>query len=408
MGVCTSLLNSNKPHNVEIFINREKKFSLYAPENKKIKSILKSNCSGILLKDADFQINMLNDKLNVTITNIEDYRKETRLKGTLAKSLLQMTLSEAFKEREKPYRLNFDYVGLNVPKLYKEEYYKSKIFGMPVYHRDKLEIRCIDKENGSRTSNTFDFVENKSLRVFTNFSGVCNAKDCLYISGGDFEGVSQANAEIPNGQSKFIKVNLTDFSLTELPELLKPRLGHTMVYLPEWYIYIIGGNHLETEIYDIRDKKLTPDSKLNVERSEPAVCLVNESLLYAFCGYNKTGYLNSIEKCNIRTIEKKWTLVDLKININPGVYSVAFNSDLIYLMGGDCRKDKDSKICDYEINFDTMVVKEIKSHKSHKTFEKLFTPVDKTSSYLFSLFYEDEMNSMVIFEHGQVRKMKSI
>ena len=73
----------------------------------------------------------------------------------------------------------------------------------------------------------------------------------MFISGGEDE--SNSN----QGQNLFIKINLEEIASKELNyssliSLKYKRYWHSMIFIPEKYIYIIGGpGTKETELYDI-------------------------------------------------------------------------------------------------------------------------------------------------------------
>ena len=87
------------------------------------------------------------------------------------------------------------------------------------------------------------------LKTVNQFSAYCNALNKLYISGGEL-----SNNIITDS---FLSIDLTQvqqniFVPTQLCNLRKKRYWHSMIYIPEKYIFIIGGpNEVDVELYDI-------------------------------------------------------------------------------------------------------------------------------------------------------------
>ena len=99
----------------------------------------------------------------------------------------------------------------------------------------------------------------------------------------------------------------------ELPKLNKARSLHSMIYIPKKYIYIVGGGILETELYDLKEKSIKMKNKMNEIRNKCSLIVMNNSLLYAFCGTSLDGkFLNTVERCNLRSGKRIWSYVKYK------------------------------------------------------------------------------------------------
>ena len=51
--------------------------------------------------------------------------------------------------------------------------------------------------------------------------------------------------------------------------------NHSMIAIPGNYVFIVGGQNKETFYYDLNENKFYGWKKLNKERIEPALILVN-------------------------------------------------------------------------------------------------------------------------------------
>ena len=65
------------------------------------------------------------------------------------------------------------------------------------------------------------------------------------------------------------------------------------------------------ELYDIKKKEIIIDSKMKEIRNECTLFVMNNSVLYAFCGISPEGsFLTTVEKCNLRQKDRSWSYVN--------------------------------------------------------------------------------------------------
>ncbi len=65
------------------------------------------------------------------------------------------------------------------------------------------------------------------------------------------------------------------------------------------------------ELYDVKKKEISFDSKMNEMRNESTLFVMNNTFLYAFCGISPDGsFLKTVEKCNLRQNERSWSFVN--------------------------------------------------------------------------------------------------
>ena len=244
-----------------------------------------------------------------------------------------------------------------------------------------------DKTNNSTLS--FEYSTNiyLQLKSINQFSAYCNAINKLYISGG----------EISNNQASdnFICVDLNEVSQnifvpSQLCYLKKPRYWHSMIFIPKKYIFIIGGpNETDVELYNIDTNISTIDSKLNSERCEPSLILVNNKFLYAIFGFHLyESFINTIERCNIHKKRREWEMVDYKLsntqNIVRAFFGVSYVSNNIILVS-DKESQNDLKpnyiLTPGRGNMDTISDEGILNSRSSRLFaEKFFIPFTETES----------------------------
>lgn len=182
------------------------------------------------------------------------------------------------------------------------------------------------------------------LSKLNQTSSCCNGDNKLFISGGIDE-----NNEIVD---KLWKFDLVDYSVEE-PIQIKPKNGHSMIYIPDQYIFLVGGNDESTLYLNIEDSKVENWANLNKKRIEPALIQVN-NFLYVFDNVNKNEEINdfeiTFEKTNLLSSRPTWELIRpnlaseiLGTKIIPKFFGVSKESeeDIIFL-GGNILDEHDN------------------------------------------------------------------
>ena len=251
--------------------------------------------------------------------------------------------------------MKYSYKGLNIPENAIEAYRKdNKIIGSAIMDSTDI-FGIITYEINTRSLNPYYYQRNEypELIYFNSFTAYCNAKNCLYFSGGEKE--QSYEVEEKSAQyNEFISIDLTKLSsnndkleINQLPNLNVPRTWHSMIFVPNKYIFIVGGSNTKTvELYDMEEKKLTKDSELNEERCEATLCLVNNIYLYAFYGFFlHKDYNNSIERCNLLKEERKWediyAVEKSALRFKPSFFAISyFKNDLLLIGGNDAGEEE--------------------------------------------------------------------
>jgi hypothetical protein len=231
------------------------------------------------------------------------------------------------------YIITMKYLGLDLPKDVRKAYQKINLIGAPRYETDPFEIIYYDKRTNKADLHTLADCE--ELKEFSYFSSHCNGNDRLYISGG--EKVTTGDHKPPI--SNFVSVDLANGQVKRLKNLLTPRYWHSSIYIPNKFVFIVGGaNEKSVELYDIDNDEITKDSMLFEERSEPSLCCVDNAFLYAFCGFKfKINYITSIERCNLQVKERTWELINYRPSgsvITVNFFATAYHQDNILFLGG--------------------------------------------------------------------------
>ena len=312
--------------------------------------------------------------------------------------------------------MKYSYKGLNIPENAIEAYRKdNKIIGSAIMDSTDI-FGIITYEINTRSLNPYYYQRNEypELIYFNSFTAYCNAKNCLYFSGGEKE--QSYEVEEKSAQyNEFISIDLTKLSsnndkleINQLPNLNVPRTWHSMIFVPNKYIFIVGGSNTKTvELYDMEEKKLTKDSELNEERCEATLCLVNNIYLYAFYGFFlHKDYNNSIERCNLLKEERKWediyAVEKSAIRFKPSFFAISyFKNDLLLIGGNDAgeeeRYDYLYKLENEEDKKDEILDYKFESKEKINIFkDKFFMPIDNNKAVNIPLSIGGEIKVFIL------------
>ena len=207
------------------------------------------------------------------------------------------------------------------------------------------------------------------------------------------------------------KLDNFNLYLQELPKLIVKRSWHSMIFIPNQYIFIVGGINTKTvEIYDIDEKRIYLDSELKETRCEPTMCLVNNIYLYAFCGfYPLLNFNENIERCNLLKNKREWEYIEYSNKISASFFGVSYyKDDEILLISSKNNQDDDNKSYSVKIGKDedsSIEINEIVlQYNDMRTFkDKLFYPVtDEFSANLPLIVGENKPVLILNIETGDI------
>ena len=254
---------------------------------------------------------------------------------------------------------------------------KPNIFGLFIFN----------KLNNSTLS--FEYSTNiyQQMKTVNQFSAYCNALNKLYISGGDL-GNNQITDTFMCIDLNQVQQNI--FLPTKLCNLKKMRYWHSMIFIPEKYIFIIGGpNEMDVELYDMEKNVSVIDSRLNTDRCEPSLILVNEKYLYTFFGFQLyESFINTIERCNINRKHREWEMVNYRLNNTQNLVKAFFGVSYVgnnIILVSDKENQNDLKpnyvLSPGKDNCDVLSDEGILNSKSPRLFgEKFFIPFTEEES----------------------------
>ena len=319
--------------------------------------------------------------------------------------------------------MKYTYKGLDITENAIQSYIENNtIIGSAILdNTETFGIITYDNKNNTLNSYSYQRSEYPELTYFNSFTAYCNAKNCLYFSGGEKEQPYEVE-ENSEKYDEFYCLDLTELNrgenklvLNQLNKLNEPRTWHSMIYVPNKYIFIVGGNTKQVELYDIEEKKLTQDSELNEFRCECTLCLVNNMYLYAFCGFLlHKDYINSIERCNllkeVRTWEKINTIEKCNVQFKSSFFAISyFQGNDLLLIGGNDNGEEQRFDYLYKVGKkenETDVIEEYKLELKDKVSifkDKLFIPTSDNKAINIPLIIGEEIKVITLdMESGEI------
>ena len=314
--------------------------------------------------------------------------------------------------------MKYSYKGLDIPENAIEAYVKdNKIIGSAIMDNTET-FGIITYEIATRSINPYYYQRNEypELIYLNSFTAYCNAKNCLYFSGGEKEQSYETEENLIK-YNEFISIDLTKLStnkdkleINKLSNLNEPRTWHSMIFIPNKYIFIVGGSNTKSvELYDIEEKKLTKDSELNEIRCESTLCLVNNSYLYAFYGFFlHNDFYNSIERCNLLKEERKWEYIyaieKSELKFVPSFFAISyFKNDLLLIGGNDTVEEKERHDYLYKLENEENKKDEIMDYKLDLKVkinifrDKFFMPIENNKAVNIPLSVGGEIK-VIIFD----------
>ena len=393
MGVCGAssstkqkdIYNNNSPEKIN-----NNKIKLKRGKNQAIISVTYNNDNTELLLFKNQKLSDLINELKLSSDYDYDFYDYNNI---LINDKINEEIEKIFNIK-KTIEITIKQYSVPIPKNCKE-YISNKTFviGTLIFNNKlSLGIFIYNKNSNQIISYEYPFNNYNELKFINQFTAFCNGNNFLYISGGETEN---------GGDKNFIKINLEEIKQNELKynnliSLNLKRYWHSMIYIPENYIYIIGGPDVkETEIYDIEKNEIKIDEKLNYERCEPSLILVNNQYLYCICGFQlNNNFVDTIEKCNLYKKERRWEIVNYQIkareessssrNLIISFFGVSYINDNIILIG-----DKENKNI-INPNYllkpnekDIDIIEEygfIESNNNRLFSEKFFIPINNNES----------------------------
>ena len=156
--------------------------------------------------------------------------------------------------------LDFSFSDLKIPQKANSKLKTNKLFKP---ESNPFHIISYSPKEGEITLETYPqktIIEN-SLNDFSDSTAYCNSNDALYMSGGEKDG---------KATNHFWKIDY-ERKILEHSEMPICKSGHSMIFIPDNYILIAGGNNKDCLLYDIKNKIFIKWGNMNDESYKPAL-----------------------------------------------------------------------------------------------------------------------------------------
>lgn len=180
-------------------------------------------------------------------------------------------------------------------------------------------IELLLPKKGGDSIYIFNPLSNKIEQIFIEDAepfpigfSLCIKLPYCFCSGGKIKNEEDEYEELNTFYSLRRKGDLS-FEKIELPPMSEAKSNHCLVEIPYMKgICALGGvDSNGVELFKLGDKKWEEMPALNEAREGAACCVVNDTFLYCFFGYNnqKCEYYTSIEKLDLEENEE-WKLLN--------------------------------------------------------------------------------------------------
>ena len=288
----------------------------------------------------------------------------------------------------------------------KEKEFYPDIIAKPFF--SPFEILCFYKKEKKFVTLNYskDITDKLNIENFNITSAYCNGYNYLYISGGE------------NSLNNLWEINLKQNRINLLTNNMPPKKYHSMIFIPNNIVFIVGGHNLDTFYYDLKEKKLIKWGDLNILRIEPALQVIKNRLYCFDCtNLKEKKYEYSFEYTELYSnVEIKWKLIKPKIDdnkwFNQQLFGVAKdkNNDIVFLGGKfndeytniDYQKAYNFKL---STNKNEIVLSEVK-YKKFNLKERGFISFNKTYDCILTDF--QRLSPQICFFNKKKNKMELI
>ena len=260
----------------------------------------------------------------------------------------------------------------------------TEIMGKPFYN--PFEIRCFYKTQ--RKFKVLNYhkknIEKFGLNEFDSTSAYCNGLNHLYISGGE------------HCINKLWDINLKK-NLIHDPVDIPPKKYHSIIFIPKFIVFFVGGNNSDTFYYNLKLQKVVKWGKLNIIRIEPALQII-DTKLYCIDSKNSLGNKNNytIEVTDLTIDEGEWILIKPKLQdnintfFNQQYFGVCKDKDdnILFLGGKFSNVGQNNMNFKYNVINNNIEVSQVK-FKEFNLKEKTFCPFNKLYDYILTDFQKE-------------------
>ena len=214
---------------------------------------------------------------------------------------------------------------------------ESLVKNLDYKERNLIELSCFYPN--TKYYNVYNIILNTKEKIDLDqklpllFSYI-NIPPYSYISGG-----KDSNSKELKSIIRIQRIGENNSEYKQIGNLIKERSNHTSIYVPfiNSIVFISGSFTKLCEAFNLSENKCKKIGDLHIEREGATPCLINESILYVFFGYNakKEKYITSIEKIDLKKGNNKWEEIKFKItSTNMNLFQKQSMSSIPYSIQG--------------------------------------------------------------------------
>ena len=244
--------------------------------------------------------------------------------------------------------------------------------------KSPFEVYAFSKRNKGFQILNFDRneIKNSNIEKYNLTSAYCNGNNHLFISGGE----NSMNI------NKFWEINLQKNSIDayDLPTMKR---NHSMIFVPNKYVFIVGGNDKIVYYFDCETKKIAKWAELNENHIEPSLILYKNKDLYVFSNGDDEIVF---EKSDLSSGKPKFEKIEPRLEADLNEFGQKFfgvclkDENTFIFLGGEMNNENEFN---YEYDIDENLIK--KSDLKFKRFnlrEKTFMKYNKKIDFLLTDF----------------------
>ena len=313
------------------------------------------------------KINNYNTAITTFIYNIQDTIHLLRLgyssnniSSTTISNLMQLKINVEYICREIPEKAD-EFIITNTYLIAKPIFNQYKYYKYNKYLKE-LKIIKYYKDN----------INKSGINCFSTLDSYCNAMNFLYIYQNNIK-----NKDYDN----FFKIDLVNNNIKLISSKFPKRILYSMIYIPKYYIFIIGGkNSKEVLIYNIKKEKKNYKKYpylLPYELIEPSLIFINNKYLYMFENSTLEFHILRSDLINISPFEDIKLSNSKYIPMNQKFFGVVQNYNTILFLGGqmiNLNKENINSCYEFDYNSNKLFLSK-RDFKSFDFIEKTFIPV---------------------------------
>jgi hypothetical protein len=249
---------------------------------------------------------------------------------------------------------------------------KTYLIGKPIFNTFKYYLYDKNIKKLRIIKYSMEDINSSSIKCLSTIDSYCNAMNSLYLY--------QSNSENTNFDN-FFKIDLFSNKINLISSKFPKRILHSMIYIPKYYIFIIGGKK-EKEVIKYNINTDNENYKkyrylLPYELIEPSLIFVNSRYLYAFENSTFEFHILRTDLKYITPFEDIKLANSKFIPMNQKFFGVVKSNNTIIFLGGqmiNSNKEFINNCYEYDYNNDKLIISK-REFKSFYFIEKTFIPV---------------------------------